>query len=883
MTWVKVYYWASSSWNLLSNVALVGRMIQAYDTTGFCQVLVADFESALFATFNALEKVPMRIDDENDVQIFIGRLFAKIYNAHSMGIQIRGNGSLLEDARFKRNYLYFDGRVKDVRLIDELELEEKDSEGNWVTPNFVNDQFNLGDQDKGILITDQNVADSVAWTAVIDGDVTIADMDAQDAPPLAFRFFIKNDGLTLSCTDTTPWDGTVEVVANGGVFADTKAVRSITVKYRMKSQVVSILSIATCEVILELWNRDTTAWEEIAKVFRGSTGTTWKEDENLNIPIPTDGALTDYLRSAGGNQTDMLFRFSFHVVPVVFNPTVNMELDYLSVTIIYDDNLFSPISEKITDTVATGIIGTTGNNFQTDGVHGSDEAGFDGDLVQIGESAINILSDAVSDANMAVIIDVGDTKYIPRDFTKGFHCISVVNEIKKVFNAKWYENHLLDRIGIKTTDNFVDSTVDVDETDFQDDWQYEDKSNAVRGVEVFGRSSTNISAEIENTTSGEFVTEWKTFVFDSITSSSDAQEMAESIFAELVSAQPSIKIRLKGTNPLLLLGTTIDITLARPSVAKTAYPIRMIERFQDAHSQMWTTIWAGLGRTEDDERLGKLLRDIGEYAHRAHADKLRSGATGGITAINIGQVIGLQSALDAKLAIAGGTMTGDIDMDKNELIDIGRRLDLYSDEAGKTDWRMTFSMDDADNPGMWVWDVGGAVYKKFWIGRNLSGIEVDAPNKHIDFSDFDVTVDQMHYCEIISNANQAIANGGAEEVDFDTIVSDPNSMADVANERITIQKDGNYIVYGQIYYLTNPNGYRYFSITLNTVEQRNIDIDANGHDHTRMIITWYFHGLSAGDDIGLFTGQNSGAALNILGDTGTTTNFMTRLIVKEIL
>lgn len=211
------------------------------------------------------------------------------------------------------------------------------------------------------------------------------------------------------------------------------------------------------------------------------------------------------------------------------------------------------------------------------------------------------------------------TKFMAREF-KGTHCIDGLNAVCKLEGGYWCEDYINNRIKIIRPTTFEDSGISLTENDYDMDWEYEDKCNQVKRVDVWGKSAYNIHEYSEDPTVEGDVS--KQYTDETITNAADAKEVADGLLAMYNTKRPSIKLTLNGTRPNLQLGYYINITFARPTITSTDYKIRMIERSERGIDGIKTIIHVGLGETKDDEKIGKQIRDIGYLAHKAIINKL---------------------------------------------------------------------------------------------------------------------------------------------------------------------------------------------------------------------------------------------------------------------
>lgn len=238
---------------------------------------------------------------------------------------------------------------------------------------------------------------------------------------------------------------------------------------------------------------------------------------------------------------------------------------------------------------------------------------------------------AVTDANMIMKIKTvyvefdykqnDFTKYMARKF-KGNYCMEPLKSVCKLEGAHWYEDYINNQIVIVKPAILADSEVDLTEADYAHAWEYEDDCNQIRSFYVFGKAEDNIFAKaVDNTVKGYIS---KQLIDEGIATIGDAQEIADEQLALLNTKRPSIRLPLDGVNTALQLGTTVDVTFARPTIAKTAYPIRKIERSRKGIDEIKTVIWCGLGESTEMEKIGKIIRDNAFRSHKGLTDRLIS-------------------------------------------------------------------------------------------------------------------------------------------------------------------------------------------------------------------------------------------------------------------
>jgi len=213
------------------------------------------------------------------------------------------------------------------------------------------------------------------------------------------------------------------------------------------------------------------------------------------------------------------------------------------------------------------------------------------------------------------------SKYIARRF-KGAYCMEPLEAVRKLEGAHWWEDYINNRIVIAKLADFVDSTVDLTEADYDHDWEYEDACNQVKSFLVFGNSDDEIFAEAVDESIEGYIS--KQLIDESITNVADAQEIADAQLALLKTKRPSIKLPLKVDNVLLQLGTTVHVTLARPTVTQVLYPIRKLERSKKGINSIKLVIYCGLGESSIEEDISKIIRDNAFRSHKSLTDRLIS-------------------------------------------------------------------------------------------------------------------------------------------------------------------------------------------------------------------------------------------------------------------
>lgn len=115
---------------------------------------------------------------------------------------------------------------------------------------------------------------------------------------------------------------------------------------------------------------------------------------------------------------------------------------------------------------------------------------------------------------------------------------------------------------------------------------------------------------------------------------------------------------------------------------------------------------------------------------------------------------------------------------------------------------------------------------------------------------------------IYNSAAQSINNNSNTKVTFDTTRRDDGGLADLANDQLTAQVDGWYIITATGGFAANATGQRGLTISLNgATDLAQVFVDANAAG-VQVMTTSRVYYLVAGDDISMFLFQSSGGALN---------------------
>ncbi len=660
---MKVYYDSNGDGTPdteISNIVVYPEPQTRLDIIGFCSMVIRDREGVLYDTFKTLNFIACRVDDDATNVLFRGYITRKIFEHKQLTLFMKGLAIVLEWKIFSSNYIEAEGLVDSVPAGTNLVLKDND-EGAAFTWNV--DQWHLGDQNKALLIVDNTGSTiSKTWDS---SAIAVTGEDAQ----------VGNNASTLSENDADALelfedgefhDVAVELDIDGGgvdIIPDTTFLQAIELDYRIAMRLHSHNAADGVYGQVNLQIKKTTTWVN-KRVFVMDlpgvddqtfwyTGTIRIEGSDAVIQTYVDKTVNDYTSLKGlrfvssGNSSGnpALDEFYLHV-------------DYVSVRVYYNTSNISPLMAQITDNGASWIA--------VDGVADWTDTGVSvDDAFFIGENTVKILSDLAAAMGVGISIQSTLTKYIARWY-KGTYGLEVLYSIIQLEGIHFYEDYSNNQIVVIAAADFPASGITIDETDYEWEWEYEDDCNNYYRVEVFGSASLGIYAYAEDTEVDSPMI--KQIIDDSIMTLPDAQEVANTQLAIWKVKEESIRIPLDGVNAALTVGTTVNLTMARPTVGADDYPIRMIERRKRGITGIETVIYCGLGHTKIEEEIGIAIKKALLLAHRAHTNKLISsplsgtsiitwtdvgGRVGGVEAVITAEIVNGQSidnAIDALIA-----------------------------------------------------------------------------------------------------------------------------------------------------------------------------------------------------------------------------------------
>ena len=666
---MKVFYDSSTPADGVENTELTGiisypECISILDKVSSCSVVVLDLEGDRYATWKDLNFRKVRVEDNPSNIIWRGYIVKKTFTSKDMTLYCRGIGALLEWRPFTYNYVLAAGVVETVPAGTDLVLKDS-NEGaafGWAV-----DQWHEGSQNKGLMITDNtNTMESKTWDSS-----AIAVTGAENQVGNNASTLVPNDDvLKLRDDDALP-DTYVDLTVDGVAIADTNSLKSIEITYQFGMRIDLNQFLHKIYGVVRLQIKKGGVWTHV-KNFQanpyegGSTDKTFSTDNLLDEDDPfiiegTDTELQEYFDKTGANYTSLKgIRFT-SVLTSNSHPGsafFYLNVDYLSVKINYNTADISPIMRQITDNGASWVACAGTADWSLTGVN-------EDDSFVIGESTEQIINDLSASIGTPIHVQSTLTKYIARWF-KGISGLSVLDVICDLEGCHWFEDYVNNRIVISAEADFIDSTVDLSDSHYEWNWNIEDDTNNYYRVDVYGAASFNIHAFAEDITIDSLKT--FTIIEEQILTQADAQDVADAKFAELQTKALSIMITMNTFNPLLTIGGTVGLTMARPTIAAADYPIRRTQVGRRGILGEKTILYCGLGSSPIEETIGTIIKDNAYRSQKAHTDRLISsplnqGAV--ITWTDVGgRVAGAVAAVNATgLALASTKVITSADED----------------------------------------------------------------------------------------------------------------------------------------------------------------------------------------------------------------------------
>ena len=672
---MRLYYNSATppaeTWVRVSAIVDWPQIVSRKDFYGLCIVTLRDFQGGLYATWGSRDLTEMKVTDDAGTPntLFRGYLINKKFHAKDLVLEIAGLGIMLYRRSFGSeeimNYILSSGYPKTLNASSIIDLQYKDSDGDFQDFGWDVDYWILSDRNVALVIKDQTAGfASLYWDcedpiAQTNGVVQLGDF----ASTITY-----DDADYYSVRDSSAPNMFITPTMSGVPIANTKKLKSIELEYSFRLRVNSVLVKVKARVKLQI--KKDTEWITIDQVYAerilGTHTSNWVNalSEGVKeggIPhIITEGGdsteLAKYFTDAGGNFTELK---EMRLIITGSNPEgyVEVHVDYLRAKISYHDDDVLPIMEPITDSTASTVTCATVANWQDVGVT------IDVDAFQIAENTPQIIQDVMSQAGLNFWIESPGsfTKYMARKF-KGKHCIEPLKAVCDLEGSHWIEDYVNNRIVIIKPADYVDSTISLTQANYEHEWEIEDQCNQVKYIYVWGKTSINEATQstvnifakaVSKTATGEKSMQ---IIDDNIMTQPEAQEIANTQLALLEAKRPSIRVPLDGVNILLQLGAYVNLTMARPTVGAADYKIRMIQRSKFGKTGIKTVVYCGLGETHWDELIVKEIKKLQLETHKALTDRLESTpydvGVGGVVWDDIGgRVAGVEAISYTKAEI----------------------------------------------------------------------------------------------------------------------------------------------------------------------------------------------------------------------------------------
>ena len=388
---MKVYYWESAAWNLMSGIVSYPNIAIRNNMPGLCSVIIRSFHDSgtQFADWNVRDFTLMKVEDEDSNVLFRGFLINKQFFVKILVIHIVGFSIILDWTPFYKNYILAEGLVKTSPAGTSLVLwrdVDKDEIYDGAPDDFGwEPDYWITDQNVGLLIVNNTSdLDTENWEcstiSITGGGVEEAgDKDSLDS----------QDGDSYYGTENSnDWNDYITIVLGEGTpFATAKKIHSIKITYRIG---------VMCELggqrewFLKVKNSDND-WFEICHIVRhGATSIFHWETDTFTIPKTSHAELLKFLTVDGADYDEVTeLRLSW----TASDPGVSkshVKIDVLTAEIEFYTDEIIPIMKHITDSGANSVDCVDVPDWAATGVIGYDGTP-PGDIFRIGENTRTVI------------------------------------------------------------------------------------------------------------------------------------------------------------------------------------------------------------------------------------------------------------------------------------------------------------------------------------------------------------------------------------------------------------------------------------------------------------------------------------------------------------
>ena len=419
----------SPNWTRVSAVVDFPDISSRNNINGICEVVLRDFEGALYPTWSARDLTRMKITDDAGTPntIFRGILINKRFHDRDLLLEIAGIGIALKRRSFgadeTKTYILASGFVKTLDANNRIHLQYKDSDDVFQDFTWDVDQWIVGDMDVGLMIKDTtegyatkewDCKDPIALAgtdvAVTGGDFdSTIDYMSAESPIEVYSAKDSND---------MDFDMIITPTMDGDIIPNTKYIKEIEVQYnlRVKARIPGMGQVDFNSKLQILKDSDWITIAELPTIIDGliinytsewvdALPTSLKEGSSPHIirECGDHTELVKYLTDAGGNFTKlkgMRIKSSGYISA----GDMTVEIDYLRVIVRYHTYDVEPVMYQITDNGASWVECDEVSNWQEMGIT------VDVDTFQIGENTRKIVQDIASFSGLAIdVINPAET------------------------------------------------------------------------------------------------------------------------------------------------------------------------------------------------------------------------------------------------------------------------------------------------------------------------------------------------------------------------------------------------------------------------------------------------------------------------------------------
>ncbi len=603
------------------------------DETGVVIVIIDDYQGALKDTWDVREFTRMEVRDEAANVIFRGYVTGKKFENKQFTMTISGISKVLQWTPMDKQYTLASGLVSavpDGHSDNSLTVQQETDPATDF--DWDNDQWITEPNDNvGILIRENSETPTKTTYTVEDsgapedftteGTYISGDENSFDEIDEIYYYSIDND----------PGGGLIKITPEikGANIPTVQKLISIDINFQWAAK-----TVAAGYAEFHGYIKKDTEYIKFTEIICHATDDYRWDFGTFHID-ESHTELAKYLTIDGVNYDEIK---EIYFVCVITSHNCEIAIDKLTVDINHFTYDISPIMAPITDNGLT-FLETATIDYTESGVEV-------GDKFTIGQNTGAIIQDIANTCGIGIALLSTPSKYISQ-LIKGIYGLGILKKVCILEGWHWREDYATGTFGqlvVSHLDDCVDSGVDLTQADHDHDWVFEDDPDFFSKVKVYGSAAYRIEQTAIDTTIKSPKT--KVIYEETITTNSEALEVAKTQLLEWKVKHPSIKLSLKGTHTDLKVGTTVTITMVRPRVDEAQYPIRMVERERLGHGEIKTTVYAGMGHTTANEKLDDRINKIMYLAQKAVTDRLGSTPLGaGISGLPWTEIIGGDSAV----------------------------------------------------------------------------------------------------------------------------------------------------------------------------------------------------------------------------------------------